>query len=174
MRKGIVVALAVTGSLVVGPAALAASADPSGPLPGYSTPQHADHDHGKKAGPKNKDKPKKKDKPKNKDGKGKDEKKLKHGSVHDHRVDDHFDHQHRGDHGDGAHSGGGYDSHRSHPRPHSAPIGLTTASGDVLDHGQDPAKDDHDHDGDGKPDHDPEDHDKDQKPRPKPAPKPGS
>ena len=38
----------------------------------------------------------------------------------------------------------------------------------VLDHGEEPAEDDHDHDGDGKPDHDPEDHDKDDEaPKPK-------
>ena len=49
MRKGIVVALAVTGSLVVGPAALAATAEPSGFLPGAYTPQHSGHDHGKKS-----------------------------------------------------------------------------------------------------------------------------
>jgi len=157
MRKGIVVALAVTGSLVVGPAALAATAEPSGFLPGAHTPQHSGHDHGKKA---DHDK---------KHGKWK-----KSWKKDDHHGHGHGHHHHH--HDDGAHASGGYDSHRSHPRQHSAPIGLTTAlttaSGDVLDHGQEPAEDDHDHDGDGKPDHDPEDHDKDEKPKPKP--KPGS
>lgn len=167
-KKGIVVALAVTGSLVVGPAALAVPAGPSGALPGYDTPQHAGHDHGKK------DEPKKKGKLKKKGKQGKDGRKSKHGYVHDH-GDDHVDHDHHhGHHGDEAHASGGYDSHRSHPRQHPTPIVLTTASGDILDHPQEPAEDDHDHDGDGKPDHDPEDHDKDEKPKPKPKPNPGS
>lgn len=156
MKKGIVVALAVTGSLVAGPAALAATAEPSGFVPGSSTPQHSGHDHGKKS-----DHDKKHGKLK-KDGHGHG--KGHHGHGHGHG--------HHGHHDDGAHASGGYDSHRSHPRQHSAPIALTTASADVLDHGQEPADDDHDHDGDGKPDHDPEDHDQDEKPKPKP--KPGS
>ena len=101
MRKSIVVALAVTASLLVGPAALAASAEPSGALPGSYSPQHAGHDHGKK------DESKKKDKD---DKKGKDEKKSKHGYVRDHGGGDHHHH------GDGAHASGGYDSHREHPR----------------------------------------------------------
>ena len=44
MHKVTVAALAVTGSLLVGPAALAAPVDPSGNVPGYYTPQHAGHD----------------------------------------------------------------------------------------------------------------------------------
>jgi hypothetical protein len=159
MRKGFVVALAVTGSLVMGPAALAATAEPSGALPGLYTPQHAGHDHGKKP-----EKPKKDGKKGTKKG-GKKYSKKSYGEFHDHG------HGHSHDH-DSAHAGGGYDAHRSHPRQQSAPIGLATASGDVLEHGEEPVQDDHDHDGDGKPDHDPEDHDKDEKPKPKP--KPGS
>jgi hypothetical protein len=156
MRKVYVVALAVTGLLVGGPTALAAP-EPSGNLPGYDTPQHSSgHDHGKKAHDHNKH------------DKGK--KSSKHDDGHGHGHHDHAHGHHH--HGDGAHASGGYDSHRSHPRQHSAPIALTTASGEVLDHGQEPADDDHDHDGDGKQDHDPEDHDKDEKPKPKP--KPGS
>jgi hypothetical protein len=85
MIKGIVAAVALTGSLVVGPAALAAPVDPAGSLPGYGL-EHAGHDHGAKP-----DKPK----PKPKKPKHPDKKKG---------------------HGDSAHAGGGYDSHRSHPR----------------------------------------------------------
>jgi hypothetical protein len=157
MRKGIVVALAVTGSLVVGPAALAATAEPSGFLPGAYRPQHSGHDHGKKS-----DHGKK-------HGKGKKDDHHGHGDGdHGHGGHGHGHHHH---HDDGAHASGGYDSHRSHPRQYSTPIRLTTAaSGDVLEHGQEPADDDHDHDGDGKPDHDPEDHDEDEKPKPKPKP----
>ena len=155
MRKGIVVALAITGSLMAGPAARAATTDPSGAIPGTYTPQHSGHDHGEKSDHGDKH------------GKGKKSWKK---DDHGHHGHDHHGHGHG--HGDGAHASGGYDSHREHPRHHSMPIGLTVASGDVLDHGQEPADDDHDHDGDGKPDHDPEDHDKDEKPKPKP--KPGS
>ena len=163
MRKGIVVALAVTGSLVVGPAALAATAEPSSFLPGAYTPQHSGHGHGKKSDHGDKH------------DKGKKSWKK---DAHDHHGHGHHGHghghgHHHHHHDDGAHASGGYDSHRSHPRQYSAPIALTTASADVLDHGQEPADDDHDHDGDGKPDHDPEDHDKDEKPKPKPKPKPG-
>ena len=50
MRKRFLVALVVTGSLVVGPTALATAAEPSGTLPGYDTPQHSGHNHGKKHG----------------------------------------------------------------------------------------------------------------------------
>jgi hypothetical protein len=56
MRKGIVIALTVTGSLLLGPTALAAPV----------TPQHAGHDHGKKP-----DKPKPKPKKPDKGHKGK-------------------------------------------------------------------------------------------------------
>ena len=63
MRKGIVAALALTGALLVGPAAQAASVDPMGALPGYGL-DHAGHDHGTKP---EKPKPKpKKPKPKKK------------------------------------------------------------------------------------------------------------
>jgi hypothetical protein len=61
MNKGIVVALALSGSLLAGPAALAAPVDPAGSLPGYGL-EHAGHDHAPKP-----DKPKakpKKPKPK--------------------------------------------------------------------------------------------------------------
>ena len=85
MRKGIAVVLAVTGSLFVGPAALAAPV----------TPQHAGHDHGKKS-----DHGKKHDKWK------------KHDHRHDHHGDHHHHHHHH--HGDSAHASGGYDSHREH------------------------------------------------------------
>lgn len=157
MRKGIVVALALAGSLMVGPAARAATAEPSGVAPGTYTPQHSGHDHGEKS-----DHGKKHGK----------EKKGHHGHGHGHGQGHGHGHHHH-HHDDGAHASGGYDSHRSHPRQHSAPIALTIAFGEVLDHGQEPADDDdHDHDGDGKQDHDPEDHDKDEKPKPKP--KPGS
>jgi hypothetical protein len=88
MNKGIVAALALTGSLLVGPAALAAPAEPSGNVPGSYTPQHAGHDHGKKP---NKPRPKKPNKP--------NKSKRSHG---------HSD--------NGAHASGGYDSHRRHPR----------------------------------------------------------
>jgi hypothetical protein len=87
MIKGMVATLALTGSLAVAPAALAAPVDPSGALPGYGL-EHAGHDHGDKS-----DKPKPKPKPK----------KPKH-SSHRHQYDD------------SAHAGGGYDSHRHHPR----------------------------------------------------------
>ena len=110
MRKGFVVALAVTGSLAVGPAALAATAQPSGALPGLYTPQHAGHDHGKKP-----DKPKKDDKKGNKKGDKKYSKKSYDdfdGHDHDHGGHDHWHHHH----GDSAHASGGYDSHREHPR----------------------------------------------------------
>ena len=156
MRKGIVVALAVTGTLMVGPAARAATAEPSGLLPGTYTPQHSGHDHGKKA-----------------DHDEKHGKKDGHGHGHGHHGHGHHHHHHH----DGAHASGGYDSHREHPRGHdyhhsySAPV-MNSASADLLDHGKESAEDDHDHDGDGEPDHDPEDHDKDEKPKPKP--KPGS
>lgn len=162
MRKGIVVALAVTGAVMVGPAARAATAEPSGAVPGTYTPQHSGHDHGKKSDHGDKHGKKKSWKKDDHDH---------HGHGHGHHGHGHGHHHHH--HDDGAHASGGYDSHRSHPRQHSAPIALTTASADVLDHGQEPADDDHDHDGDGKPDHDPEDHDKDEKPKPKPKPKPG-
>ena len=85
--KGMVASLALTGSLAVAPAALAGPADPAAAPVGYGL-QHAGHDHGDKA-----DKPKPKPKPK----KGKKGKKG-------HKY------------GDSAHAGGGYDSHRSHPR----------------------------------------------------------
>jgi hypothetical protein len=98
MRKGFVVALAVTGSLVVGPAALATPAEPSGALPGYFTPQHSGHDHGKKDEHK----------------KHKKYKKSKHSHDHGHRHD--HDHGHHHHHDDSAHASGGYDSHRRHPR----------------------------------------------------------
>ncbi len=165
MRKGIVVALAVTGSLMAGPAARAATAEPSGAVPGTYTPQHSGHDHGKKSdhGDKHGKKSWKKD----------DHGHHGHGHGHHGHGHGHGHGHHHHHHDDGAHASGGYDSHRSHPRQHSAPLALTTASADVLDHGQEPADDDHDHDGDGKPDHDPEDHDKDEKPKPKPKPKPG-
>ena len=107
MRKGFVVALAVTGSLALGPAALAATAEPSGALPGRFTPQHAGHDHGKKP-----DKPKKDDK-KGKKGKKYSKKSFDGHDGHDHGHDhDHWHHHH----GDSAHASGGYDSHREHPR----------------------------------------------------------
>ena len=62
MNKGIVAsALALTGSLVVGPAALAAPAGAVGGPAGTYTPQHAGHDHGKKDDGKKKDDDKKKD-----------------------------------------------------------------------------------------------------------------
>jgi len=101
MRKGIVVALAVTGSLVVGPAALAATAEPSGFLPGAYAPQHSGSDHGKKS-----DHDKKHGKWK-KSGRKDDHGHHGHGHGHDHG------HHH---HHDGAHASGGYDSHREHPR----------------------------------------------------------
>ncbi|MGH9009890.1 MAG: hypothetical protein ACRDYF_08605 [Acidimicrobiia bacterium] len=103
MRKGIVVALALTGSLLVGPAALAAPVEPSGALPGTYTPQHSGHDHGKKY-----DKSKKswKKSHKSKESHG-------HGHGHGHHHGHGHGHHH---HGDSAHASGGYDSHRSHPR----------------------------------------------------------
>ena len=94
MRKGFVVALAVTGSLVVGPAALAAPVEQSGALSGFYKPQHSGHDHGKKD-----------DKKHNK------WKKHGHGHSHGHGHGHHHHH-------DGAHASGGYDSHREHPRGH--------------------------------------------------------
>ncbi len=87
MRRSIFAALAVTGALVLGPAAAQAT-----PV----TPYHAGHDHGTKP-----DKPKPKPKPK----KPKGEKKGHHHGNH-----------HNGQQGNGAHASGGYDSHRSHPR----------------------------------------------------------
>ena len=95
MRKGVVVALAVTGSLMVGPSALAATAEPSGVLPGSYRPAHAGHDHGKK------------------DDKKKDEKKVGKPKHWHGKSDGNWDHHH---HGDSAHASGGYDSHREHPR----------------------------------------------------------
>ena len=87
MIKGIVAAVALTGSLVVGPAALAAPVDPAGSLPGYGL-EHAGHDHGAKP-----------EKPKPKPDKKSDEKSDK-----------------KKGHSDSSHAGGDYDSHRSHPR----------------------------------------------------------
>src|SRR5688572_10452986 len=98
MRKGIVVALAVTGSLVVGPAALAATAEPF--LPGTHTPQHSGHDHGK-----NSDHDKKHGKWK-KDDHGHH---GHHGHGHGHHGHGHHPHD------DGAHASD-YHSHRQHPR----------------------------------------------------------
>lgn len=88
MRKSIFAALAVTGALVLGPAAAQAT-----PV----TPYHAGHDHGTKP-EKPKPKPKKP--------------KPKHGHEHGHGHAGH----HNGQQGNGAHASGGYDSHRSHPR----------------------------------------------------------
>jgi hypothetical protein len=103
MHKVTVAALAVTGSLVVGPAALAAPIDPSGNVPGVYTPQHAGHDHGKKPN-KPKPKPKKPDK-------------HYHGDHYGHDHGHHYGHHHGHHHGDdSAHASGGYDSHRRHPR----------------------------------------------------------
>jgi hypothetical protein len=104
MRKGIVGALVLTGSLLAGPAALAAPVEPSGALPGTYTPQHAGHDHGKKDDKKKDDDKKKGDKKKGG--------KSKHWHGHSH-----YDHHHHHHHdGDSAHASGGYDSHREHPR----------------------------------------------------------
>jgi hypothetical protein len=93
MRKSIFAALAVTGALVLGPAAAQAT-----PV----TPYHAGHDHGTKP---------EKPKPKPKKPKAGD---------HQHGGHEHGDHEHSGHHkgqqDDGAHASGGYDSHRSHPR----------------------------------------------------------
>ena len=86
MRKSIFAALAVTGVLVLGPAAAQAT-----PV----TPYHAGHDHGTKP-----EKPKPKPK------------KPKHDHKHGHEHAGH----HNGQQGNGAHASGGYDSHRSHPR----------------------------------------------------------
>ncbi len=97
MRKGFVVALAVTGSPMVGPAALAATAEPSGALPGFYTPQHSGHDHGKK-------------------GDHEKDKKSKHDHGHHHGHHHGHGHGHHHHHGDGAHASGGYDEHREHPR----------------------------------------------------------
>ena len=108
MRKGFVVALAVTGSLAVGPAALAATAEPSVAIPGRYTPQHAGHDHGKKP-----DKPKKDEKKGKKKGDKKYSKKSFDG--HDHEQGHGHDHWHH-HHDDSAHASGGYHSHREHPR----------------------------------------------------------
>lgn len=88
MNKSVVAAVVLTGSLLAGPAALAAPADRAGALPGYRL-EHAGHDHGPKP-----DKPEPDTrKPKPKQPKG---------------------HRHRD--GDSAHASGGYDSHRHHPR----------------------------------------------------------
>ena len=97
MNKGIVFALALSGSLMVGPAALAAPVDPGSSLPGYGL-EHAGHDHGPAP-----------DRPRHDD---------RHCDCHDH---DHGHGEHHGDrHGhdddDSAHASGGYDSHRRHPR----------------------------------------------------------
>jgi hypothetical protein len=90
MKKGIVVALAVTGSLALGPSALAATAEPAGLLPGTYTPQ----DHGK----------------------GWDGKKHDKGHGHHHHGHGGHHHGHHGHHhGDGAHASD-YHSHREHPR----------------------------------------------------------
>jgi hypothetical protein len=89
MRKSIFAALAVTGALVLGPAAAQAT-----PV----TPYHAGHDHGTKP---------EKPKPKPKKPKPKDDHKKGH---------QHGGHHHNGQQGNGAHASGGYDSHRSHPR----------------------------------------------------------
>lgn len=86
MRKSTFAALAVTGALVLGPAAAQAT-----PV----TPYHAGHDHGTKP-----EKPKPKPKPEKPKPKG-----HQHGGHH-----------HNGQQGNGAHASGGYDSHRSHPR----------------------------------------------------------
>jgi hypothetical protein len=64
MRKGVVAALAVTGMLLSGPAAVAAPGDAVRALPGYGL-DHAGHDHGTKP-----DKPKPKPKPKKPKPKG--------------------------------------------------------------------------------------------------------
>jgi hypothetical protein len=88
MRKSIFAALAVTGALVLGPAAAQAT-----PV----TPYHAGHDHGTKP-----------EKPKPKPKKPKAE-------SHEHGGHEHGGHHHW-QHDDGAHASGGYDSHRSHPR----------------------------------------------------------
>jgi len=110
MRKGIVVALAVTGSLMVGPAGLAAPTDASGALPDTYSPQHAGHDHGKKGDKKKDDDKKKGDKKKGG--------KSKHWHGHGHGGHHHHHHHHHHD-GDSAHASGGYDSHREHPRDRS-------------------------------------------------------
>lgn len=94
MKRGIVVALAVTGSLVLGPTALAATAEPSGLLPGTYAPQ----DHGKKW-----------------DGHKHDKKKKKKGHHHHRHDGHHHHHRHHRHHGDGAHASD-YHSHREHPR----------------------------------------------------------
>jgi hypothetical protein len=104
MQKVTVAVLAVTGSLLVGPAALAAPVDPAGNVPGYYTPQHAGHDHGKKPN-KPRPKPKKPDKHSHGYSDG-------HHYGHDHGH--HYGHHHHDD--DSAHASGGYDSHRHHPR----------------------------------------------------------
>jgi hypothetical protein len=91
MIKGIVAAAALTGSLIVGPAALAAPVDPIGTAPGYGL-EHAGHDHAPEP-----------ERPRPRPDK-------RHDEHHDKR------HDHRHGHGDSAHAGGGYDSHRSHPR----------------------------------------------------------
>ena len=88
MRKSIFAALAVTGALVLGPAAAQAT-----PV----TPYHAGHDHGTEPS-----------KPKPKPKKPKPKKDHKHG--HEHAG------HHNGQQDNGAHASGGYDSHRSHPR----------------------------------------------------------
>jgi hypothetical protein len=88
MIKGMVAVAALTGSLVIGPAALAAPVDPIGTTPGYGL-EHAGHDHDAKP-----------EKPKPKPDK--DDHHEKSGKKHGHD--------------DSSHAGGGYDSHRSHPR----------------------------------------------------------
>jgi hypothetical protein len=97
MNKGIVLALAVSGSLLAGPAALAAPAGATGSLPGYRL-EHAGHDHGPepdRRGPK-----------------------ADHCDCHDHgQGHGHGDgHRHGRHDDDSAHASGGYDSHRHHPR----------------------------------------------------------
>ena len=94
MIKSIVVAAAVAGSLIVGPAALAAPVDPIGTTPGYGL-EHAGHDHDAQPAKPKPEPDKKPDRSDTKSDKKSDEKKG---------------------HGDSAHAGGGYDSHRSHPR----------------------------------------------------------
>jgi len=96
MNKGIVFALALSGSLMVAPAALAAPVDPGGSLPGYGL-EHAGHDNGPMP-----------ERPKP-DHHDKD-----HDQDRDRGHDRHSGKKHR--HDDSAHAGGDYDSHRSHPR----------------------------------------------------------
>jgi hypothetical protein len=106
MNKGVAAAaLALTGSLLVGPAAVAAPVEPSGALPGLYTPQHAGHDHGKKPA-----------KTKKGDKKGGKKYSKKSYDGHDHEHGHGHDDWHHHHHDDSAHASGGYDSHRSHPR----------------------------------------------------------